>query len=223
MNEFAKRIIMDRARNDRRSGGSDYARGRGGRRDNARSDRNRDGRRGVRGTGRYGIGGSMYSGRDRRSNGGNDYRRGDRAYDDYRSRDYDDYDYEEDYADYDDEDYERDYHEKLRLSKSDIREWKSKMQNADGSLGEHFDLQQIMSAAERLGIRFNDYSEKELCITANMLYSDYCEALKAVVPKEKEDLVYTKLAKAFLEDDDAPEGSEKLALYYYCIVCDDEE
>lgn len=216
MNEFAKRIIMDRARNDSRSGGSDYARGQGGRRDNTRTGVNRDGRRGVRGTGRYGIGGSMYSGRDRRGNGG-------RAYDDYRSRDYDDYDYEEDYADYDDEDYERDYHEKLRLSKSDIREWKSKMQNADGSLGEHFDLQQIMSAAERLGIRFNDYSEKELCITANMLYSDYCEALKAVVPKEKEDLVYTKLAKAFLEDDDAPEGSEKLALYYHCIVCDDEE
>ena len=70
--------------------------------------------------------------------------------------------------------------------------------------------------------RFKEYDEKELCITTNMLYSDYCEVLKSIVPKDKEDIVYTKMAQAFLEDEDAPEGSEKLALYYKCIVDDDE-
>ena len=30
-----------------------------------------------------------------------------------------------------------------------------------------------------------------------------------------------ELAKAFLEDDDGPEPSEKLALYYYCIAEDE--
>lgn len=30
-----------------------------------------------------------------------------------------------------------------------------------------------------------------------------------------------ELAKAFLEDEDGPEPSEKLALYYYCIAEDE--
>lgn len=59
-------------------------------------------------------------------------------------------------------------------------------------------------------------------MTANMLYSDLCEALRPLVPKEKEAMVYAKMAKAWLEDDDGPEGSEKLALYFYCIVDGDE-
>ena len=166
-----------------------------------------DGRRGVKGTGRYGIGGSRYYGR-RRDRGSMPFSvEGDIRYDDY------DYDY--DMADYAGQ-------QQIKLNKKDIQAWKRKMMNADGSRGEHFDMQQIMSAAEKLGIKFKEYDEKELCITANMLYSDYCEVLKSIVPKDKEDIVYTKMAQAFLEDEDAPEGSEKLALYYKCIVDDDE-
>lgn len=162
-----------------------------------------DGRRGVKGTGPYGIGGRRY------------YGRRDRGYMPFEMEGnvrYDDYDY--DMADYGDQ--------AMKLTKKDIQTWKRKMMNADGSHGEHFDMQQVMSAAEKLGIRFKEYDEKELCITANMLYSDYCEVLKSLVPKDKEDIVYTKMAQAFLEDEDAPEGSEKLALYYKCIVDDDE-
>ena len=162
-----------------------------------------DGRRGVKGTGRYGIGGSRY------------YGRRDRGYMPFEMEGnvrYDDYDY--DMADYGEQ--------SMKLTKKDMQTWKRKMMNADGSHGEHFDMQQIMSTAEKLGIRFKEYDEKELCITANMLYSDYCEVLKNLVPKDKEDIVYTKMAQAFLEDEDAPEGSEKLALYYKCIVDDDE-
>lgn len=166
-----------------------------------------DGRRGVKGTGRYGIGGSRYYGR-RRDRGSMPFQvEGDIIYDDYSS-------------DYDMPDYAG--QQQIKLNKKDIQTWKRKMMNADGSRGEHFDMQQIMSAAEKLGIKFKEYDEKELCITANMLYSDYCEVLKSIVPKDKEDIVYTKMAQAFLEDEDAPEGSEKLALYYKCIV-DDEE
>jgi hypothetical protein len=166
-----------------------------------------DGRRGVKGTGPYGIGGRRYYGR-RRDRGSMPFSvEGDIRYDDY------DYDY--DMADYAGQ-------QQMKLSKKDIQTWKRKMMNADGSHGEHFDMQQIMSAAEKLGIKFKEYDEKELCITANMLYSDYCEVFKSLVPKDKEDVVYTKMAQAFLEDEDAPEGSEKLALYYKCIVDDDE-
>lgn len=227
MNDFARRLVMDRASNNSGRGrarrGYDRAGRSGQGRQGYRGDGREytvsyDGRQGVRGTGRYGIGGSMYRG-DRESG---DYARGGRGRGRDRDYDYNDYNYEDDYE-YED-DYGYDGHEKAMLSKKDMQEWKHKLQNADGSFGEHFDMQKIIMAAEKMGIKFDEYSEKELVMTANMLYSDYCEALKMVVPKEKEDVIYTKMAKAFLEDDDFDgEGSEKLALYYYAIVCGDEE
>ena len=95
------------------------------------------------------------------------------------------------------------------------------LRNADGTAGEHFEMEQLVRAGENIGVKFRDYSEKEFCITANMLYSDYCEAVKGIVPQEKELLFFARLAKAWLEDEDAPDPKEKLALYYYCIVKDD--
>ena len=61
------------------------------------------------------------------------------------------------------------------------------------------------------------------CI-ANMLYSDYCEVLKPYIAREpeKEADFYIKMAKAFLDDEDAPDGSAKLAMYYFCIADVDE-
>lgn len=135
-----------------------------------------------------------------------------------RGRDYEDErDYRRDRRDY--EDYG---HERLELSKSDMHEWKRRMINADGSKGAHYEMQQIMSAAEKLGIKFHEYDEKEFCITVNMMYSDYCAVVNKHIPHEKALMFYAEMAKAYLEDEDGPEGSEKLALYYHCIVCDEE-
>ena len=39
---------------------------------------------------------------------------------------------------------------------------------------------------------------------------------------EKEADFYIKMAKAFLDDEDAPDGSAKLAMYYFCIADVDE-
>lgn len=212
MNDMARRMMDRRMRDRRMNGGIRYDR-RGS--DYARYDRNHeDGRRGVKGTGPYGIGGRLHYGRDRAAN-------------DYGRMDYNDYgDYGEDYNDYGDYGYNdyADYGEPaMYLSKKDISEWRQRLQNADGSKGAHFDTNKVMQIAEKMGIHFNNFSEKEFAITMNMLYSDYCEALKPVIPPDREDMVYAKMAKAFLEDDDAPEASEKLALYYHCIVCADEE
>lgn len=133
-------------------------------------------------------------------------------YDTYRDKDYDDYDYG----------YDRDYSDgesDMRLSKRDMAEWKSSMMNADGSRGEHFRGEQVIRAARDMGISFKDFDEKALCLTTNMLYSDYCEVLRGYLPTDKELYVYVALAKAFLEDDDAAvDGDEKLAAYYYAIV-----
>lgn len=145
-----------------------------------------DGRRGVKYTGQYGIGGRKH------------YPRRDRA---MREP-------EHDYGD-------------VRLTKKDMRDWKENLENADGSEGAHFDLAQIEQAAQSIGIQMMGYDVKELCLAANMLYSDYCSALS--IPKDREAMVYTKMGRAFLDDpDSAVKGGEKLAAYYYAIVCDEE-
>lgn len=112
----------------------------------------------------------------------------------------------------------------MRLTRHDMMNWKEKMENADGSYGEHFTGGQIRQAVQAMGVEMKGYNEKELCLTANMLYSDYGEVLRPFIPKEKEAYVYVNLAKAFLEDPDSSvKGGEKLAAYYYAIVDDDEE
>lgn len=224
--ERRMRVSRDDEMRGRRGDRRDY--------DRDRRDYDYDERRGVRGTGPYGIGGRRYPGRDRSDY---DYDRDRRDYDydmnmsrSYGGRDYRDEDYargDRDYArggDYDYMDRDRDYssHQEMRLTKEDMHRWKQKMQNADGTKGEHFDMQQIMHVVEKLGIKMNDFDEKELCLAVNMMYSDYCKVVKKYVPAEKELMVYVELAKAFLDDADGPKPAEKLALYYFCIVDNDE-
>ena len=201
MNDMSRRILADRmSRTDRRGrDGGEHPHSRGDYRGHMeyRGEIEHDGRRG------------MY-GRDR----GEDYRRDYRG--DYRG----DYggDYGGDYRGEDHrEDYGRDYGE-MRLTRTDIKQWKKALKNGDGSDGEHFTPEQMHEAARQVGAKYDEYDEADLCMTANMLYSDLCEALKSVIPKEKEATLYAKMAKCWLEDEDGPQGSEKLALYYYCIV-----
>lgn len=218
MNDYAKRLVANRSygrypddyRRYNHYEGDDYAT-----RGNyeVKGDFERyDGRRGVKGTGRYGIGGSRYYPRRDRSM---------RGYDDYDE----DYGYRDDMP-YDDGRYRdmprMDYGE-MKLSKRDMQEWKRGLDNADGTVGEHFkDMQQILNVAQQQGVQYKHYDEKDLCLTVNMLYSDYCEALRSFIPPDRELPAYVRMAKAFLEDEDAPKGKEKLYLYYKCIVEDDE-
>lgn len=205
MNDAVMDLLMDRM---------DHTDSRRGMRGSGRRDRadNRDyedgyedgladGRRGVKGTGRYGR-------RDRRSDADMDYEHG----------------YEDGLADgrrgvKGTGRYGRDMHESpLRLSKEDMHEWKNMLVNADGSHGPHYDMSQVMSVVDRLGIKFDDFSEVEFCMTVNMLYSDYCHTVKKFVPQEKALEFYACLAKDFLEDSDGPAPWTKLMLYYHCIV-----
>lgn len=216
MNSTLRRHIMDRRMRDRnRRGGydgnydygrgeyegefhgnyeSDYARtmpGGGYRRDYADEEYEMDGRRGVKYTGPYGIGGRRH------------YPRRDRAM----------YDDEYDYADDD----------KLKLTKSEMRDWKENLENEDGTVGAHFDMNQIMQAIQSLGIQMKGFTEKDICMAANMLYSDYCTLNHQFVSKDKEAMYYVKFAYLFLTDKDSKfKGAEKLAVYYDDFVNDEE-
>ena len=129
-----------------------------------------------------------------------------------------DYRYSDSRRDYYDSRDARDYHDAPRLSKADMHRWKQMMENEDGSRGPHYDMQQIVAASEKAGVHFEDFDEREFCIAVNMMYSDYCKVAKKFVAPDKELHFYVDLAKAFLEDEDGPEPSEKLALYFHCIV-----
>jgi hypothetical protein len=97
-------------------------------------------------------------------------------------------------------------------------EWEDMLKNADGTKGPHFNMEKVMQAAEKLGIKFNDFSEKEFCLTMNVMYSDYCRSIKKYVSPEDELLMCASMALDFLDDVDAPAASEKLTMYFHCIA-----
>lgn len=86
----------------------------------------------------------------------------------------------------------------------------SKMHNADGTIGRHWTVEQTTSVAKSYNIEFNNFNEYDWNYVMNMIYSDYYGA----VPNEVAS--YVKLAKAFLDDKDAPNG--KAFIYYYNLI-----
>lgn len=199
MNDFARRMVADRRyTKSANPPGYDRRYNHDMRRPEHMSRYEDDGRRGVKYTGRYGIGGSMYHGD--------------------RYREYPDYG--EDYGEYDGYD-DGGASEEVSLTQRELKRWADKLRNADGTDGAHFTKDEVRKTAERVGARYDRYSEDDLWMAANMMYSDYSEVLRPILPSDTEAMTYVKLGKAFLEDKDAPHGSEKLAMYYFCIV-DDE-
>lgn len=114
-----------------------------------------------------------------------------------------------------------DYGEDMRLSKEDMKEWEKKLVNDDGSHGAHFDKEQIDQVARSIGIEPKEFGDGVLCMTVNMMYSDYCGVAKKFGVDRLE--YYIELAKAFLKDKDFDgDGAEKLFLYYTFIADDDK-
>lgn len=198
MTDMAKRMLRDRIM-DRARGGNDYEDGRY-MRDRAMDYMDRAGHNDYRRRG---------------SNGRYMRDRADERYDDRR-------DYGEHYVN--DERDERGHEPKLKLPREDMKRWGQMLINADGTEGMHFDKRMLMERIKHMGGDMEGYTEDDLCMAANMLYSDYCEVLKPYIAREpeKEADFYIKMAKAFLDDEDAPDGSAKLAMYYFCIADVDE-
>jgi hypothetical protein len=207
MNKAAKEIVLNRMNKDGRNR-MDYA----DYNTDRRMDYEMDGRRGVKGTGRYGMGGSRYyadrEGYDRR-----DY--ADEPYSNREKRMKEPYDWVRD-----DELYDRENDmasDRIALKKAEIKKWKE-------DVGEKFSKDHIIQTAEKLGIKYNNYDENDLCLMVNVLYSDFSDATKGEIYPEKELAFYVKLAKAWLEDKDSNSiGKEKIAMYYYVFVDKDED
>lgn len=85
----------------------------------------------------------------------------------------------------------------------------SHMVNEDGSRGPHWRVEQTNSVAKSLGVSFIDFNEYDFNYVMNMLYSDFYGCINS------DTSTCGKMAKAFLEDKDAPKGK---ALKYYIAM-----
>lgn len=82
----------------------------------------------------------------------------------------------------------------------------AKMENEDGTRGGHWSQKEISDYAKSKGTRFSCFNEYDLAYAMNMVYSDYHGAVQDSAES------YYRVAIAFLEDRDAPEG--KAYLYW---------
>lgn len=93
--------------------------------------------------------------------------------------------------------------------------WAEHMQNADGTTGPHWTMDQTSAVADASGAG-RDIPHWIFGVTMNMMYSDYYEVARKFGVNVPE--FYAELARAFLMDKDGPGPEEKLCAYYRCIA-----
>lgn len=93
-----------------------------------------------------------------------------------------------------------------------------KMENEDGTRGQHWSLEETSALASQYGIslsgKFNRY---DWYVALNMVYSDYYKVLLNITGSNNVKH-YVEFAKAWLNDKDIDEG--KMWYYYQYVMCD---
>ena len=95
-------------------------------------------------------------------------------------------------------------------------QWAAHMQNADGTTGPHWSMDQTTAVAEGMGIQPSEIPRWAWGVTLNMMYSDYYPVAVEFGLNRPE--FYAALAKAFLLDKDGPGPEQKLMAYYEHIA-----
>lgn len=95
-------------------------------------------------------------------------------------------------------------------------QWAANMQNADGTTGPHWTMEQTTAVAESMGIKAPVVPRWAWGVTMNMMYSDYYPVAVEFGLNRPE--FYAALAKAFLCDKDGPGPENKLMAYYENIA-----
>lgn len=110
--------------------------------------------------------------------------------------------------------YYGDYGEET-MTEDELCDWYDELvEDLDPSEKEMFKMEKIEKKAQEMGIHFKDFMPEALAVTTVMLYDDYKDTLGKGNPE-----LYIKLAKDWLEDEDAEmQGEEKLTAYRDNIV-----
>ena len=93
------------------------------------------------------------------------------------------------------------------MSEALARKWVSKMHNKDGTIGQHWTVEQTEQVRKDKGLAHHMW---DFYVAMNMVYSDYYAA-------RYDANTYVELAKDWLNDEDV--GADKLLRYYYFVVC----
>ncbi len=113
-----------------------------------------------------------------------------------------------------------DFGEGEYLTDEELMEWsKELLDEVDEPYKSYFTKDNFERKMQEMGIQEKEFSFSELYTVALMLFDDY----KKTLGMGNLD-IYIKLAKDWLEDEDAElQGSEKLSAYYDNIVCADDD
>lgn len=117
--------------------------------------------------------------------------------------------YEEEREEY--EHHEHHEHHHNALKKDQVMCWVAAMENADGTHGGHWTMEQTEQVRKQKNI---DCDPLMFYAAINMMYSDYCKAAEKANASSVD--LYVYMAKAFLDDKDAM--PHKLARYYHYIA-----
>lgn len=102
------------------------------------------------------------------------------------------------------------------FTEADAKAWAARMQNADGTTGPHWTMEQTTAVAESMGIQPDKIPRWAWGVAMNMMYSDYYDVATQYGVNRPE--FYAALAKAFLCDKDGPGPERKLMEYYEHVV-----
>ena len=107
-----------------------------------------------------------------------------------------------------------DTYEGKGLTRELAMEWLQRMQNADGTTGPHWSIEQTEDTRAKYGVNCDPLAWN---VAMNMIYSDYAKVAEKVNANSMD--FYAYMAKAFLKDKDSRnQGGETLARYYEYVV-----
>ena len=109
-----------------------------------------------------------------------------------------------------------DEQEEATFDRETAMQWAANMQNADGTTGPHWTMEQTTDVAESMGIQGYEIPRWAWGVTMNMMYSDYYPVAVEFGLNRPE--FYAAIAKAFLLDKDSPGPEQKLMEYYEHIA-----
>lgn len=99
----------------------------------------------------------------------------------------------------------------VSLSNAEVMAWVGAMENADGTTGPHWTMEQTEQVRKQRSIECDPL---KFYAVMNMMYSDYCKAAEKTGASSLD--FYAYMSKAFLDDKDAQPN--KLARYYHFIA-----
>lgn len=102
------------------------------------------------------------------------------------------------------------------MDKETAMKWVSYMENEDGTVGEHWTMEQTTAVGEQYGVMWSEVSKCTWYAALNMIYSDYCKVAKKYGVDSLE--YYIDMTKAFLFDKDSVAPDKKISEYYDHIV-----